>query len=58
MGTDNRQENELWMADHRSFSMFVTALRKYAEVKHSSHAGRIYRMMDAANQALKKDLML
>jgi len=55
---DNRNENDLWMAVHRSFSMFVAALKKYSELKHSSHAGRIYRMMDAASQALKKDLML
>jgi hypothetical protein len=59
MGTgDNRLENDLWLMIHRSLSMIVPALKKYSELKHNSHAGRIYRMMDAASQALKKELML
>ncbi|HQW35960.1 MAG TPA: hypothetical protein PKY60_11005 [Thermoflexales bacterium] len=46
------------MAIHRSLSMIVPALKKYSELKRNSHAGRIYRMLEAASQSLKKDLML
>lgn len=55
---DNRLEHDLWMAIHRSLCMIVPALKKYSELKHNSHAGRIYRMVEAASVALKKDLML